>query len=283
MEAEPPGGSAEAPERLSRFRYAAAAAAKGAVVGGTMLIPGVSGGTTAIILGIYDQLVRAVSGFRAHKRESLRLLFWFCLGACGGILLLARPLLGLLEQFPLPTGCFFLGAVAGSVPAVYRKSRIQHFQWRVPVYVLLGAALVLALNRLPVPAHEAAAGGAGGFLLLLLAGALAAAALVLPGISVSYLLLLLGLYDGTMTAIARLDLAFLFPLALGLLAGIFLFTRALDLLMTRYPRATYLVILGFMLASLPTLLPGLPGAAEWLPCLLSLLAGFLIIHRVSRL
>ena len=114
MEAEPPGGSAEAPERLSRFRYAAAAAAKGAVVGGTMLIPGVSGGTTAIILGIYDQLVRAVSGFRAHKRESLRLLFWFC-----------------------------LGAVAGSVPAVYRKSRIQHFQWRVPVYVLLGAALML--------------------------------------------------------------------------------------------------------------------------------------------
>ena len=153
----------------------------------------------------------------------------------------------------------------------------------MPVYVLLGAALVLALNRLPVPAHEAAAGGAGGFLLLLLAGALSAAALVLPGISVSYLLLLLGLYDGTMTAIARLDLAFLFPLALGLLAGIFLFTRALDLLMTRYPRATYLVILGFMLASLPTLLPGLPGAAEWLPCLLSLLAGFLIIHRVSRL
>ena len=283
MEAEPPGGSAEAPERLSRFRYAAAAAAKGAVVGGTMLIPGVSGGTTAIILGIYDQLVRAVSGFRAHKRESLRLLFWFCLGACGGILLLARPLLGLLEQFPLPTGCFFLGAVAGSVPAVYRKSRIQRFQWRVPVYVLLGAALVLALNRLPVPAHEAAAGGAGGFLLLLLAGALSAAALVLPGISVSYLLLLLGLYDGTMTAIARLDLAFLFPLALGLLAGIFLFTRALDLLMTRYPRATYLVILGFMLASLPTLLPGLPGAAEWLPCLLSLLAGFLLIHQVSRL
>ena len=275
MEAEPPGGSAEAPERLSRFRYAAAAAAKGAVVGGTMLIPGVSGGTTAIILGIYDQLVRAVSGFRAHKRESLRLLFWFCLGACGGILLLARPLLGLLERFPLPTGCFFLGAVAGSVPAVYRKSRIQHFQWRVPVYVLLGAALMLALNRLPVPAHEAAAGGGGGFLLLLLAGALSAAALVLPGISVSYLLLLLGLYDGTMTAIARLDLAFLFPLALGLLAGIFLFTRALDLLMTRYPRATYLVILGFMLASLPTLLPGLPGAAEWLPCLLSLLAGFL--------
>lgn len=270
-------------ERLGRIRCAAAAAGKGAVVGGTMLIPGVSGGTTAMILGIYDQLVRAVSGFRAHKRESLRLLFWFCLGACGGILLLARPLLGLLERFPLPTGCFFVGAVAGSVPAVYRKSQIQRFQWRVPVYVLLGMALVLLLNHLPVPAHESAAGGAGRFLLLLLAGVLSAAALVLPGISVSYLLLLLGLYDGTMNAIARLDLAFLLPLAAGLMAGIFLFTKALNLLMTRYPRATYLIILGFMLASLPALFPGLPEAGAWLPCLLSLLAGFVLIYRVSRL
>lgn len=283
MEAEPPGGSAEAPERLSRFRYAAAAAAKGAVVGGTMLIPGVSGGTTAIILGIYDQLVRAVSGFRAHKRESLRLLFWFCLGACGGILLLARPLLGLLERFPLPTGCFFLGAVAGSVPAVYRKSRIQHFQWRVPVYVLLGAALVLALNRLPVPAHEAAAGGAGGFLLLLLAGALSAAALVLPGISVSYLMLMMGLYDKMVQAMNSLYLPFLVPLAVGLALGIISTAKILDLLMTRHPRPTYLVILGFMLASVLSVFPGVPGGLEILICLATFLAGFLVILRLSKL
>lgn len=283
MEAEPPGGSAEAPERLSRFRYAAAAAAKGAVVGGTMLIPGVSGGTTAIILGIYDQLVRAVSGFRAHKRESLRLLFWFCLGACGGILLLARPLLGLLERFPLPTGCFFLGAVAGSVPAVYRKSRIQHFQWRVPVYVLLGAALVLALNRLPVPAHEAAAGGAGGFLLLLLAGALSAAALVLPGISVSYLMLMMGLYDKMVQAMDSLYLPFLVPLAVGLALGIISTAKILDLLMTRHPRPTYLVILGFMLASVLSVFPGVPGGLEILICLATFLAGFLVILRLSKL
>ena len=72
-------------------------------------------------------------------------------------------------------------------------------------------------------------------------------------------------------------------LAVGLAAGILSTTKALELLMARYPRATYLVILGFMLASLPTLFPGLPKAGEWLPCLTCLLAGFGIIYKVSRL
>lgn len=265
------------------MRDALLSAAKGAAIGGTMLIPGVSGGTTAMMLGIYDRLIQAVSGFRRHKRESFFFLLWFCLGACAGIFLLARPLLSLMEHFPRPAGFFFLGAVAGSVPMVYEKSRIGSFQWRVPVYVLMGAALVFLLDSLPAPAHQAAADGMWRPLLLLLAGAVEAVALVLPGISVSYLLLLLGLYDSTMAAVACLDLTFLLPMAVGLAAGILSTTKALELLMARYPRATYLVILGFMLASLPTLFPGLPKAGEWLPCLTCLLAGFGIIYKVSRL
>ena len=73
------------------MRDALLSAAKGAAIGGTMLIPGVSGGTTAMMLGIYDRLIHAVSGFRRHKRESFFFLLWFCLGACAGIFLLARP------------------------------------------------------------------------------------------------------------------------------------------------------------------------------------------------
>lgn len=266
------------------MRDALLSAAKGAAVGGTMLIPGVSGGTTAMMLGIYDRLIRAVSGFCRHKRENFFFLLWFCLGACLGIFLLARPLLGLMECFPRPAGFFFLGAVAGSVPMVYEKSRVGAFQWRVPVYVLAGAALVLLLDGLPAPASQAAADGMWWRpLLLLLAGAVAAVALVLPGISVSYLLLLLGLYDPTMAAVACLDLSFLLPMAVGAAAGILSTARGLELLMSRYPRAAYLVILGFMLASLPTLFPGLPGAGERLSCLACLLAGFGIIYRVSRL
>ena len=98
-------------------------AAKGAVIGGTMLIPGVSGGTMAMMMGIYDRLIGAVSGFLRHKRESLLFLFWFCLGAGAGMLLIAKPLFRVLDAFPLPAGYFFMGAVAGSVPMIYHKAR----------------------------------------------------------------------------------------------------------------------------------------------------------------
>ena len=77
---------------------------KGAIVGGTMLVPGVSGGTMAIILGIYDQLVHAVASFRRQPRQNLLFLFLFCVGGGLGMLLFSRPLLSLLNAFPLPMG-----------------------------------------------------------------------------------------------------------------------------------------------------------------------------------
>ena len=259
-------------------------ALKGAVIGATMLIPGVSGGSMAMMLGIYDRLIMAVSSFWQHKRRSLLALLWFCAGAGTGMFLFAKPLLSLLERFPLPAGFFFVGAVAGGIPVVCRKAVTgRRFTWHVPAYVLLGVALVAGLSCLP-GIHLAAGTGACQAPVLLLVGLVAAVALVLPGISVSYLLLLLGLYDPTIQAINALDLGFLLPLAAGVLAGILLTTKVLERLMTRHPRPTYLVILGFVLASVPAVFPGWPaGIGELLLCLAALAAGFGAIYRLSRL
>lgn len=247
-----------------------------------MLIPGVSGGTMAMMLGIYDRLIRALSGFRRHSRASLITILCFCLGAGAGMLLLSKPLLHLLQAYPRPVSCFFIGAVAGSIPMVWNKARMGGFHWQAPVCLLGGMAAVLLLERLPA-IHAAAAAGAQWFVWLLIAGVVSAVALVLPGISVSYLLLLLGMYDKTILAIHALDLGYLIPLGLGLVLGVVLTTKALDRLMTRHPRGTYLTILGFMLATLPTLFPGWPVGWEWVVCLPALLAGFALIAYVSRI
>lgn len=257
-------------------------AAKGAAIGGTMLIPGVSGGTMAIMLGIYDRLISAVSSFRRHKRESFFFLLWFCLGAGCGMLLLAKPLLCLMELFPKPAGCFFMGAVAGSIPMTYQKSSVTSFSWRVPVYVLIGVAIVLLLSGTP-SIRLASASGPWQYALLVLSGIFAAAALVLPGISVSYLFLVLGLYDQLIRAIDSLDLLFLLPLALGLVLGIILTTKLLEHLMSAYPQATYLIILGFVIASVPTIFPGTPSVLELIPCVLTFLGGFVVVYQVSKL
>ena len=116
----------------------------------------------------------------------------------------------------------------------------------------------------------------------MLAGVIAAVALVLPGISVSYFLLLLGLYDETMRAITTFYFPFLIPLALGLLLGIILTTKLLERAMKRHPQPTYLIILGFVLGSIAEVFPGIPTWPELLLCLVTLAAGFLAIYFLSR-
>ena len=91
-------------------------ALKGLFVGGTMLVPGVSGGSMAMILGIYHELIASISSFLKHKKESLLFLGVFVVGALVGMALFARPLEALIERFPMPTLYFFIGAVVGGVP-----------------------------------------------------------------------------------------------------------------------------------------------------------------------
>ena len=256
-------------------------AAKGAVIGGTMLIPGVSGGSMAMMMGIYDKLIMAVSNFRKDMKKHFFFLLWFCIGAGLGMLIIARPLLHLLEVFPYPTQFFFIGAVVGCVPMIYQKAQISGFSWHIPVYIAIGIGAVFLVSLASAGPH----GGAGQSvqpLYLVVAGIVAAAALVLPGISVSYLLLMFNLYDSTMQAISGLQITFLLPLLIGLCIGIIVTTKLLDQLMHRHPRATYLIILGFMLASVLEVFPGVPPVSQWLVCVLALLAGFFVIYLISR-
>ena len=258
---------------------------KGMVVGGTMLVPGVSGGSMAMILGVYDRLVSSVSSFFKHKRESFLFLVTFALGGGVGALLFANPLLSLIGLWRRPMLYFFLGAVIGSIPMICREAKIKRFDWRQPLYVVIGILIVSAIGLLPsdMAANSEMQAGVVSFLWLLAAGFIAAVALVLPGISVSYMLLMMGLYDETMRAITELYFPFLIPLGLGLVLGIILTTRILETAMTRHPQGTYLIILGFMLGSVPELFPGLPSGLDWLFCPLMLAAGFVVIWLISRL
>ena len=105
-------------------------AAKGLIVGGTMLVPGVSGGSMAMILGIYDRLVSSVSSFTKQKKESFFFLTVFTFAALAGMMLFASPLLALIEAYTKPMMFFFLGTVAGGIPMMYQSAdsaRNQHF------------------------------------------------------------------------------------------------------------------------------------------------------------
>ena len=111
---------------------------KGACVGGSMLVPGVSGGTMAMILGVYDRLISAVSSFTKNVRENAAFLGIFALGAAAGMLLFARPILMLIEAFPMTMRFFFIGAVAGGVPLMVRRARVRDRALRSCIYTAFG-------------------------------------------------------------------------------------------------------------------------------------------------
>ena len=265
---------------LKQFSFTAI---KGLVIGGTMLVPGVSGGSMAMILGIYQKLISAISSFWENKKKYLIFLLLFSAGAVLGMVLFAKPLLRLIDTFPLPTMYFFIGAVAGGVPMICRQAEIKAFSFKIPLYILLGAAIVVGISV--IPAGTSGSQSENWFfsaVLLILAGLIAAVALILPGISVSYLLLLLGLYDKTMQAISEFYMPFLIPLAIGLIVGIIAATKLLERAMDRHPQPTYLMILGFILGSIFNIFPGIPSLPQAPVCLLTFAAGFTAIYFLSK-
>jgi putative membrane protein len=252
---------------------------KGICIGGTMLIPGVSGGTMAMVLGIYDKLVSSIASFMKHKKKNVSFLGIFLIGSILGMIIFARPLLLLLERYPLPMSYFFIGLVAGSIPMIFKKAAIQMISGKIVYYPAIGMAMVMLISSLPRGTfifHPEA--GIIYFLQLAAVGAVAAVALVLPGISVSYVLLVIGMYDETMRAISEVFLPFLAPLAAGLALGIFSFAKVLEQALIKHPQPTYLIILGFILASIIKVFQGIPTGWELILCLILLLAGFAAIR-----
>lgn len=266
---------------------------KGFLIGSTMLVPGVSGGSMAMILGIYERLLASVSSFSRDKKGNSAFLLLFIGGAGIGMLLLAKPLLGLLESYPTPMQCFLIGAVAGGIPAILKQAQIQKVAGKHILYLAAGFLLVLGISFFPSEIFLAGIAAEGGnmtsengnmlnYTFLLLAGIIAATALVLPGISVSYFLLVLGLYHELMRAISEFDLKFLLPMGIGIVIGVLLVTKTLELVLKKYPQVAYMTILGFVIGSVIEILPKCPQGMEWLFSIAAVLLGFFFISTLSE-
>ncbi|HML36585.1 MAG TPA: DUF368 domain-containing protein [Bacillota bacterium] len=256
---------------------------KGFIIGASMLVPGVSGGTMAIILGIYDELIHGVSTFRQKAKENTILLLTYGLAGIAGILLFSGPMHAAVNLWTKPMMFLFLGAILGSIPPLYRKVKISRIKPVNIMVALIGALLGVCTMYLPEGLFQMSGGfHLLDFLMLAVAGVVIAIALILPGISASYILLMLGMYDMTLIAIKEFNLAYLVPLAIGVLLGTFLTAGILEREMKRHPQFTYMLIIGFMLGSLVEVFPGLPGGAEILPCALTFLAGLAAVLWIGR-
>lgn len=254
----------------------------GFITGSVMAVPGISGGSAAMVIGVYDDLLRAVSRCFSEPRRNIPLLLRFALGGILGLFLMAGAISWLLTTpAEVPVRFLFLGAVAGGIPAIFRKAGVRRMNASGLALILSGAAAVLLLASLPEGLFTPGERGFADMALQFTGGVLLAAALVLPGISASHFLYMLGIYDAVMEKLSTLDLIPLLPLAAGTVLGIFLTARLIETLFQRHQAGTFLVILGFMLASLRELIPR--GAEPWqiltgIPCIL---VGFVPVYFIQ--
>lgn len=254
----------------------------GVVIGATMLVPGASGGTMAIILGIYDELIKSVSNIFKKFKESFLFILQISVGAIIGILLLSKLMLNLIENNQMIMMYIFMGAVLGSIPALWKKSGISKFNPGYILWVFVGAVIMFLLGLIPKNNFNASPNSIESYLMLILCGVIIAVALVLPGISTSHMLLILGMYEAVWGAVNKLDFLYLLPILVGVILGVLATTKILDKAMTKLPKQTYLIIIGFVLASLVDMFPGLPSGIEVVFCLFASAIAMVLIMFVSR-
>ena len=234
---------------------------RGLLMGAADIVPGVSGGTVAFITGIYDQLLdslRAVDLAFLGKLSRLdiagawqhingRFLLALLLGIATSIFSLAQLVSWVLEHHPVPLWAFFFGLILASALVLLREVD----NWSVPKVLCLLSAGAVAVCIALSPVMSLEMGLAGVFL----AGFLAVCAMILPGISGSFILVLLGMYSTTLVALKSLDLVFILVFVIGAGCGLLCFSRLLHWLLHRFHQGTMAVLTGFLFGSLLVVWP----------------------------
>ena len=231
----------------------------GAVIGIANIIPGVSGGTMAVMLNIYDKLIDAFTGLRKHFKQSIRFLLPILIGAGLGIVLFSKLIKYLIAEVPLPTCFFFIGLIIGSLPLVFRKALETKFRPLsiIPLVLMLGGMIALAFVNTEGQETATAAMelNVGTWLYLFAGSAVAAMCMIIPGVSGSMILMVFGIYASVIGAISDLtkhfldNCLFLLPVGLGVIFGIVFGAKLIDICLKRFPQMTFFAIIGLMLGS----------------------------------
>ena len=275
---------------------------RGAVMGVSNIIPGVSGGTMAVSMGIYDRIIYAVNNIFKQFKKSFREILPILIGILIGLFAFAALIGTLLgtksEEIPvtrLPTNFAFIGLILGGLPAIFKRVNMKEAKLPGVILFLLFLALVVVLPLLNPPEARTVDHSVGTALLMIPLGALASATMVIPGVSGSMILMLLGYYNAVINAMNDLrggdwsSLAILLPYAFGLLVGIVFIAKLMNYLLQKHAALTFCAIFGLVIGSPVALLMQnrecfqIATAGNWIISIVCLVIGFAVAWFMSTL
>ena len=236
---------------------------KGIVLGVAFVIPGVSGGTLAVLMGIYEELIEAASNFYksiADFKKYIMYLLPIGLGVVFSVAVFAKLIKFGLDKAPIITILIFLGMIIGGIPALVRNVKGTKINLKDMTLMLVGLIIVISMlifhksNSNVVLTNMSIT----GYITLFLVGAIAAVTMVVPGISGSFTLMLIGYYEPILNLVNDItsfknlgpNLILIFTFMLGVFIGIIFISKIIEWCLKHYKRETYYAIIGFVLSSI---------------------------------
>ncbi|HLR43049.1 MAG TPA: DUF368 domain-containing protein [Pseudogracilibacillus sp.] len=258
---------------------------RGMAMGISDVVPGVSGGTIAVILGFYDQLIAAINGvFSRDWKKHITFLIPIAIGMGSAIIIFSRVMKWLLAYYSQPTYFFFIGLIIGILPYLFRESDAKNsFRWHHYVLLLLGVVLILLL---PIDPSEGAVienKTFNTYVLLFFSGMIASAAMILPGISGSLVLLVIGVYATVIHAVTIFEIDVILIVGTGIAIGMITMSKIIHYFLQHYRIATFALIIGLVIGSVFVIFPGWAATGGMmLACILVFFIGLLTAYILGK-
>lgn len=238
---------------------------KGVVIGVANIIPGVSGGTMAVSMGIYDKIIHAATHLLSEFKKSMKVLIPILIGAALGLVVVARVIQIMFDKAPLQTNLLFVGLIVGGLPAMTKKVKGQSIRLPHIIACVLFFAFVVGLAAMGETEGAAAdmTFNAINVVKLFGVGIVASATMVIPGVSGSMILMIMGYYNPILKEVNRFidnlvsfnvpglmdGCAVLVPFGIGVVVGIFAIAKLIEIIFTKFPYVAYWAIIGLIIAS----------------------------------
>lgn len=276
---------------------------RGLFIGIANIIPGVSGGTMAVSMGIYDKIIGAVNNLKKDFKNSVKTLIPYGVGAVIGIVCLSFVLEYLLANYEFPTITLFIGLILGGLPPILKrveneKFKITHF---ISFTILLLTIIIPAIYSGSLGMKPIGGVNLLSIMILIVLGIIASGAMVIPGVSGSMILMMVGYYEylnnainNFVTSLVKFDMAgmisnigILLPFGIGVFAGIFIMAKIIGFLLKRYPNATMWGIIGLIVASPFAILVGVSTASitgiSIIVSLITFVVGYIVADKLSKM
>lgn len=275
---------------------------RGVVIGIANVIPGVSGGTMAVSMGIYDKIIFAITNLKKDFKNSVKTLLPYIIGMLIGIVGLAFLIEMLFDKYKIPTVMAFLGLILGGLPPIVKKVENEKFKvthlisFAIFVAIIVFPTLLTSTNNTMVEINF----GIGSVVLMLVLGFVSAGTMVIPGVSGSMVLMMLGYYEtiiqtinSFIKAVTSFDfgtvlssIQILIPFGIGVIICIFVVSKIIEILLRKYPNTTYWGIIGLVVASPVAILYPTNflevGIGTILVSLVTFAAGFFTALKLSK-